>query len=78
MIDSKQQAYLDALDIGVWCLRESPTVEIPGSELETGLKLGPGGGGILLVCAQDSHSASRLANDISRALGSVPVWAWPD
>ncbi len=43
-----------------------------------GLKLGPGRGGILLVCAQDSDSASRLANDISRALGSVPVWAWPD
>lgn len=43
-----------------------------------GLKLGPGRGGILLVCEKDSDSASRLANDISRALGSVPVWAWPD
>jgi len=32
----------------------------------------------LLVCAADVDSASRLANDISRALGSVPVWAWPD
>lgn len=43
-----------------------------------GLKLGPGRGGILLVCEEDSDSASRLANDISRALGSVPVWSWPD
>ena len=42
-----------------------------------GLKLGPGSGGILLVCARDSDSASRLANDISRSMGSVPVWAWP-
>lgn len=43
-----------------------------------GLKLGPGRGGVLLVCAQDSDSASKLANDIGRALGSVPVWSWPD
>ena len=97
MIDSRQRAYLDAMDIGIWSLRESATVAIPAERpietpIETvveptvvppvaddppGLKLGPGGGGILLVCAVDSDSASRLANDISRALGNVPVWAWP-
>ena len=108
MISSRQQAYLDAMGIGVWSLRDAapPGVavetqaEAVAAELKTpqeilvdtlvetpvvpaatadspGLKLGPGGGGILLVCAVDTDSASRLANDISRALGSVPVWAWP-
>jgi hypothetical protein len=93
MISNRQQAYLDAMDIGVWTLREevcpsvssSPVSSQPTSSPETssadkmpGLKLGPGSGGILLICAADTDSASRLANDISRALGNVPVWAWPD
>jgi hypothetical protein len=93
MISNRQQAYLDAMEIGVWTLREevcpsvssasvptqpnsspatSPTDKIPG------LKLGSGSGGILLICAADTDSASRLATDISRALGNVPVWAWPN
>ena len=76
-ITTKQQAYLDAMDIGVWCLRESASVAIPDTDCVPGLKLGPGSGGILLICAEDTDSASRLANDINRALGSVPVWAWP-
>jgi DNA polymerase III psi subunit len=42
-----------------------------------GLKLGPGSGGVLLVCGADVDSSSRLANDIGRALGCVPKWAWP-
>ena len=78
MINSRQHAYLEALDIGVWRLRETPSISTPDLDTEMGLKLGPGGGGILLVCAADTHSATRLANDIARALGSVPVWAWPD
>jgi len=77
MIDSRQQAYLDAMDIGVWCLRESACAAEPVPVNTPGLKLGPGGGGILLICAADTDSASRLANDISRSLGSTPVWAWP-
>ena len=71
------------MDIGVWSLREtvSPVVSsppTPSADKTPGLKLGPGSGGILLICAADTDSASRLANDISRALGDVPVWAWPD
>jgi hypothetical protein len=77
MISVRQQAYLDAMDIGTWQLRESASPK-PAKNRAPGLKLGPGGGGILLICAVDTDSASRLANDISRALGSVPVWAWPD
>ena len=77
MISVRQQAYLDAMDIGTWHLRES-SFPGPAKNKVPGLKLGPGGGGVLLICAVDTDSASRLANDISRALGSVPVWAWPD
>ena len=32
----------------------------------------------MLICAKDSDSASKIANDISRSLGRMPVWAWPD
>lgn len=77
MIDNRQQAYLDAMDIGVWYLRESACAAEPAPVNAPGLKLGPGGGGILLICEADTDSASRLANDIIRSLGSVPVWAWP-
>lgn len=77
MISNRQQAYLDAMDIGVWRLRESALPQAPPAVNDLGLKLGPGGGGILLICSVDSDSASRLASDISRAMGSNPVWAWP-
>ena len=74
---TKQQAYLDAMDIGVWRLRESASVITPDTDGVPRLKLSPGSGGILLICDEDTDSASRLANDINRVLGSVPVWAWP-
>lgn len=77
MLSSRQQAYLDAMDIGVWSLR-MPVVPVKDTAQQSvQLKLGPGGGGVLLICATDNESASRLANDINRALGRVPVWAWP-
>ena len=93
MISNRQQAYLDAMEIGVWALRETVSQPVSSSPVPSkltaspetfstdktpGLKLGPGSGGILLICAADTDSASRLATDISRALGNVPVWAWPD
>jgi DNA polymerase III psi subunit len=77
MLSDRQQAYLDAMDIRVWSLREPVAPDAaPGRSLAL-LKLGPGSSGILLVCAADTDSASRLANDIDRALGGSPVWAWP-
>ncbi len=75
---TRQRAYLDAMDIEVWSLREIYSPSIPDTDNAPGLNLGPGGGGVLLICAADTDSASRLANDISRALGGAPVWAWPD
>ena len=73
---SKHQAYLEAMDIVVWSLREPHISEAGVARDHTRLKLGPGSGGILLICAADSDSAGRLANDINRVLGGAPVWAW--
>jgi DNA polymerase III psi subunit len=78
MINSRQQAYLDAMDIGVWCLRDAVNTPGPSKYVPAALKLGPGRGGVLLICAADSDSASRISSDISRCLSNVPVWAWPD
>lgn len=77
MIDNLQQAYLDAMGIDVWTLRVPVSLTEPEVEEPPGLKLGPGTGGTLLICATDSDPASKLANDIGRSLGSIPVWAWP-
>ena len=78
MIESRRQAYLDAMGIPVWTLRETAVTEVVPAKSDLTLKLGPGSGGILLVCETDTDSASKLANDISRALEKVPVWSWPD
>lgn len=77
MDSSLQQAYLEAMDIAVWSLRQPASPETGIAKNHVQLKLSPGSAGSLLICAADTDSASRLANDISRALGSAPVWAWP-
>jgi DNA polymerase III psi subunit len=88
MIESRQKAYLEAMGIALWSARQtqpeqlasvpSPDVQVSANDEFASLKLGSGSGGILLVCALDTNSASKLSNDISRALGNVPVWGWPD
>lgn len=76
---TRQRAYLDAMGIPVWLPRETTsTIETPAADFALSLKLGPGSGGVLLICATATDSASKLAADISRLLGSVPVWSWPD
>jgi hypothetical protein len=55
---------------------KAPVVQEP--QATVGIKLGPGRDGMLLVCGSVDEPASRLANDIARALGAVPVWAWPE
>ena len=77
MHSSLQQAYLEAMDIAVWSLRQPASPETGIAKNHVQLKLGPGNAGSLLICAADTDSAARLANDISRTLGSSPVWAWP-
>lgn len=78
MPEGTRQAYLEAMDIDSWRLREPVAPQAGGEKITARLKLGAGNSGILLICRVDSDSAGRLANDINRALGSTPVWAWPD
>ena len=77
MHSSLQQAYLEAMDIAVWSLRQPASPETGTVKNHLQLKLSPGNAGSLLICAADADSAGRLANDISRTLGRAPVWAWP-
>jgi len=92
VIEKRHQAYLEAMNIPVWLARHQPEVAtdsqiptapvadaaLPGKAVSQGLKLGPGSDGVLLICARDSDSASKLANDIARVLLKNPVWGWPD
>lgn len=77
MMGNRKLAYLDAMDIDVWQLRA--TEATPPVEVQTApvIKLGFGSGGVLFLCAAAEDSSSRLATDIGRSLGGVPVWAWP-
>ena len=77
MPSNLQQDYLEAMDIDVWRLRQPATPETGTVNTPVQLKLSPGSAGLLLICAADTESADRLANDINRTLGSAPVWAWP-
>jgi hypothetical protein len=86
-MDERSLQYLAAMQVPVWVLRNSADgageVETAGDvgHASTGpltLYLGPGSGGLLLVCEEASMSASALAADLARALPEPPVWAWPD
>lgn len=72
VVDARQQAYLEAMGVSIWALRTAKP-----ADHGVGLKLGPGRGSVLLICENDIDSASKLATDIGRAMGRVPVWAWP-
>lgn len=78
MIEDRQQAYLEAMGIPIWSARQTSHPQAAVIDHAPGLKLGPGRGGILLICGADTEPASKLSNDISRSLADVPVWAWPD
>jgi len=71
MAELRRRAYLEAMGFDVWLRR--PSGPEPGR-----LVVGPGSGSTLLVCAAPAASGGRLAADIARAIGSEPVWAWPD
>ncbi len=71
MIESQRRAYLDALGFDVWVAR-------PAEPARDRLVISPGRGSILLICDSPIVSVTKLAGDITRALGGSPVWAWPD
>lgn len=77
MSDQQKRAYLEAMGIDVWRMRQQPVVETEEFHGDPGIRLGPGNGSTLLICADNTDSSSKLANDIVRALGNMPVWAWP-
>ena len=71
MTELRRRAYLDALGIDVWL---SKPVEADHNRLI----FSPGKGDTLLVCSSAESSITRLAGDITRALGGEVIWAWPD
>jgi hypothetical protein len=48
-----------------------------GAAIAGRVVLGPGAGSTLLLCGKPGEAATALAADISRSLGSEPVWSWP-
>ena len=72
---AQRAAYLEALGIPVWVRKgQAAATSRPAA---AGLRLGPGTGRFLLLCAGADETAGRLAADIARVLGEEPVWAWP-
>lgn len=88
-MNQRQLHYLQAMGVEVWLPRGGPPVgnpaQSPAQPVEqgrqalpgVGLRLGPGNGSCLLVCAGPEQSATPLASDLARVLGATPVWAWP-
>lgn len=74
MIEARRRAYLEAMGLDVWLPRRA-AAEGQATGL---LRLGPGEGSTLVVCAEAAESAGKFAGDLARALGAEPVWAWPD
>lgn len=72
-------AYLRAMEIPLWVRRGRDCEEMQHASSGTAatLRLGPGSGGVLLICANAKETAGLLAADISRASNGEPVWAWP-
>jgi DNA polymerase III psi subunit len=72
---ARHAAYLEALGIQAWVRKG--LVARSGADVPAGLRLGPGAGRLLLLCADAEQTAGRLAADVARALPDEPVWAWP-
>jgi hypothetical protein len=64
-------AYLDAMEIDCWVPRRQPQAEAAR------IRVGPGDGGVLLLCEEPGQSATPLAADVARFLGSGVTWGWP-
>lgn len=71
-MDARRLDYLEAMGLPVWLLRDRAAGEAAL------LRLGPGEGAALFVCADATLAARPLAADLERALRQAPVWAWPD
>lgn len=86
-MDARRMAYLDAMGIDVWVPRGVPAQQavsepVVGGEqapasATAGVCLGPGQGEILCIAASAKQAHMKLATNISGAMRSAPVWAWP-
>ncbi len=75
-MDELRLAYLEAMDIDVWMPRgERIAAAIAGSEPR--LVVSPGNGELLCIALSAEEARLKLATDISGAMRSAPVWAWP-
>lgn len=89
MIDAVRQQYLEAMGITAWVRRgqrppgsdatpaEAVTTAV-GAAVDSSVRVGPGEGPGLCVCAGADEASDPLASDIARAMGAPPAWAWPD
>lgn len=75
-MDARRLAYLEAMGIDVWQPRREPLPAAP-AVASPRIVLGAGDGDILCIAHGAQESGSKLAADISRAMRSPPVWAWP-
>ena len=72
-MQGRKKAYLEAMGIPVWELRNAVQTESAAQAVQ----LGPGAGQVLLLGSAADESAAKLSSDISRCLKSEPVWGWP-
>lgn len=75
-MDARRLAYLDAMGIDVWRPRRKPLPAAPADSAPP-IAVAGGGGDILCVARTAAESDLKLAADISHAMRSPPVWAWP-
>ena len=76
-MDARRLAYLDAMGIEVWQPRRAQAQAGDGAPAEAAIVLGEGDGSILCIADSAGLAGLKLAADISRAMRSPPVWAWP-
>lgn len=69
MIEARRRAYLEALGLDVWITR-------PPAAERGRVGVGAGEGSALLVCPSVDDCNMEIAEDLARALGGDPVWAW--
>lgn len=74
-MDARRLAYLDAMGIEVW--RPRTAREKALSEGVGTLVLGDGDSDILCVALNPGEAGCKLANDISEAMRTRPLWSWP-
>lgn len=83
MIEARRRAYLEAMGFEVWVAKAAAphaTARVAASVASPAglIRVGPGQGSTLLVCATAADTAGKFAADVVRALGGDPAWAWPD